>query len=44
VLLAAGGLSNQEIAEPFEWRFTCANIDALLARLHRQPSFAIEAA
>jgi transposase len=34
----------EQIAEPFEWRFTRANLDALLARLHRRTPFAIEAA
>jgi transposase len=34
----------EQIAEPFEWRFTRADLDALLARLHRRTSFAIEAA
>jgi transposase len=34
----------EQIAEPFEWRFTRANLDALFARLHRRTPFAIEAA
>jgi transposase len=34
----------EQIAEPFQWRFTRADLDALLARLHRRTSFAIEAA
>ena len=34
----------EQIAEPFEWRFTRADLDALLARLLRRTSFAIEAA
>lgn len=34
----------EQIAEPFEWRFTRANLDALFARLHRRAPFAIEAA
>ena len=34
----------EQIAEPFEWRFTHADLDALLARLLRRTSFAIEAA
>jgi transposase len=34
----------EQIAEPFEWRFTRADLDALLARLHQQPPLTIEAA
>lgn len=34
----------EQIAEPVEWRFTRADLEALLARLHRRTSFAIEAA
>jgi transposase len=43
-LLLAFQSHYEQIAEPFEWRFTRDDLDALLARLHWQAPFAIEAA
>ena len=36
----------EQIAQPFEWKFTSADLDALLAKLQQQPSppFTAEAA
>jgi transposase len=34
----------EQIAQPFKWRFTRSDLDILLAKVHRPPSFPAEAA